>query len=83
MRDPPAFQTLLNYKQDRSLDESIKTFAHEVCKKVHTVIVYRARFMLLTLLFVIQVAHSFNALHDNEFEENEECFNKVNKIKRT
>ena len=44
-----GFVTLLNYGQERSLEESVITFAHEV-------------------------AHNFNAIHDNDHEDDPECF---------
>ena len=42
---------MLNFHQDRDLEESVITLSHEV-------------------------AHNFNASHDNAFEDNAECYNK-------
>ena len=42
---------MLNFHQDRDLEESVITLSHEV-------------------------AHNFNASHDDTFEDNAECYNK-------
>jgi len=46
-----GFVTMLNFHQDRDLEESVITLSHEV-------------------------AHNFNASHDDTFEDNAECYNK-------
>ena len=45
-----GFVTMLNFAQERGIEESVITFAHEV-------------------------GHNFNAIHDNDFTDDPDCFN--------